>query len=91
MPVVMPPVGQPGVVVVPPTAVHLDIHRQVAQVLKDLPPGKTRALVSVETTVGFNLAVAHKFDEHWLVEAWVGKAGWGKQPVAGGVQVMFSS
>jgi len=88
-PIVLPPPGKPGVTVVPPAAVSIDIHRQVQLLLNSLPAGRTRAMVSIETRSGVNLAVAHKFDDHWAVEAWVGKSGWDK-PVAGGAMLVFS-
>ncbi len=96
-----PPPAPPGVVVAPPQVVHLDIHDQVMKSLqRDVEPGHTLAMLSIQTGKGINLAVAHKekvtdgfFEGDWVVESWIGKSGW-DQPIdkgwAGGVQVMWS-
>lgn len=79
----------PGVAVVPPQVVHFDIHEQVMQSLAGLPVNHTVAIVRLQTGSGINMAVAHKFDDNWTVEAFVGKTGW-QRPVHGGAQVVFS-
>ena len=78
-----------GVVTVPTTSVHLDIQEQVRKSLAGLPTGQTMAVLNVTTKSGVNLAVAHKFNEHFEVVSWIGKSGWQK-PVEGGVSVSFS-
>jgi hypothetical protein len=84
-----PVVSAPGVVIVPPRAVHLDIKAQVAKALAGVDPGDTMAVLSVQTKAGFNLAVAHKFNDEWQVAAYIGKSGW-QSPVEGGVSVSYS-
>jgi hypothetical protein len=79
----------PGVVVVPAKAVHIDIQQEVATMLKGIEPGKTMAVLNVRTGAGVNLAVAHKFNERWQTQFWIGKAGW-QQPIEGGVTVAYS-
>jgi hypothetical protein len=94
-------VPPPGVVVAPPETVHFDIHDQVMKSLRrDVEPGHTMAMVSIQTDRGVNLAIAHKeklangfFAGDWVVEGWIGKSGWDqplKQGWASGVQVMWS-
>ena len=84
------PVPFGGVVTVPQSSVHLDIQRHVAQMLEGVPEGRTMAVVSILTDKGLNLAVAHKFNQAWSTALWVGKSGWDKEPLAGGVTVSFS-
>jgi hypothetical protein len=83
------PVPFGGVVVAPSSAIHLDIKRQVAQVLEGVEPGETMAVVNVRTGSGVNLAVAHKFNDEWQVDLWVGKSGWDK-PIEYGATLSFS-
>lgn len=98
LPPLQPPPGVPGVVVLPPPAVHLDIHTQVQKFLKaELKDGQTMAMLSLTTDQGLNLAIAHKekvtegfFEGDWIVESWIGKSGFDK-PLAGGIQVMWST
>ena len=82
-----------GVVTVPARDVHIDIQAEVAKSLKDVPDGKTMAILSLQTHAGGNLAVAHRFNKHWGVVAWVGKSGWDqplKRSAAGGVSIAYS-
>jgi hypothetical protein len=87
-----------GVVVVPASVPHIDIHAEVQKFLKaELTDGQTMAILSLKTDTGLNLAIAHKekvadgfFEGDWIVEGWVGKSGWDK-PLAGGIQVMWST
>lgn len=85
-----------GVVTVPPSAVHLDIHKAVQQALQGVKDGQTMAVVNVQTGRGVNLAIAHRervttgvFKGDWIVETWVGKSGW-QQPVEGGATLAWS-
>lgn len=96
--VLQPPPLLPGVVITPPAAVHIDVHDQVSKFLKtEVAPGKTVALVSLTTDRGLNFALAHKrtvtegfLEGDWVVESWIGKSGFDK-PLAGGIQVMWST
>lgn len=78
-----------GVVTMAPSSIHLDIREQVAKSLAGVPDGKTMAVVNVTTKAGVNLAIAHKFNDHWMVDLYVGKSGW-QSPVEGGATVAFS-
>lgn len=96
----LPPTA-PGVVLVPASAVHIDIHDQVMKSLgRDVEPGHTLAMIGIQTGKGINFAIAHKekvadgfFEGDWVIESWIGKSGW-QEPIdkgwAGGVQVMWS-
>jgi len=92
----LPP--KPGVAVMPPSLIHLDIHEQVSKFLKtELKEGQTMVALSLQTDRGLNIAIAHKekvadgfFEGDWVVESWIGKSGWDK-PLAGGIQVMWST
>lgn len=79
----------PGVVTVPAKSIHIDIRREVAKVLEGVDPGETMAVLNVQTGRGINLALAHKFNDEWQVDLYVGKSGW-QSPVEGGVTVSFS-
>lgn len=82
-----------GVVTAPSSAIHESIKRQTAELLKGVPDGKTMAVVSVHTQAGVNLALAHKFNEHFEVVGWIGKSGWDKPLLsrpAGGVSLAFA-
>ncbi len=93
-----PPLPTPGVVLTPPGAIHLDIHDQVQRFLKtEIKDGQTMAMLSLQTDRGLNFAIAHKekvadgfFEGDWIVESWIGKSGFSK-PLAGGIQVMWST
>lgn len=97
---ILPPLGEKGVAVARATAVHIDIHKEVARVLTGVKPGATMAALSITTDAGVNLAIAHKKiitsgpdflkGGEWGVELWIGKSGWDRTPPAGGVQIMFS-
>lgn len=78
-----------GVVTVPQASVHQSIREQVDQALRGVKAGKTMAILTVHTGSGANLAVAHKFNDHFEVISWVGKSGWDK-PVTGGVAITYS-
>lgn len=78
-----------GVVTVPASSVHLDIKRQVAQALEGVKPGQTMAVLNVRTGAGVNLALAHRLNNAWTVEMYIGKSGW-LAPVTGGATVSFS-
>lgn len=78
-----------GVVTVPSASVHQSIQAQVHQALQGVKEGKTMAILTVQTGSGANLAIAHKFNDHFEVVTYVGKSGW-QSPVAGGVSVAFS-
>lgn len=83
------PVAFAGVVTVPPGAVHASIKAQVDAALHGVKQGKTMAILTVKTGAGANLAVAHKFNEHWEIVSYVGKSGW-QTPIEGGVSVSYS-
>lgn len=85
----MSPAPIAGVVTVPTRAVHLDIQQQVATMLQGVEPGKTMAVLNIPTSKGFNLAVAHKFNNHWSTALWIGKAGWDAAP-QGALTVAYS-
>lgn len=78
-----------GVVTVEPQSVHQSIKAQVDDALRGVKEGKTMAILTVQTGSGLNMAVAHRFNEHFEVVSWVGKSGWQK-PIEGGVSVVFS-
>ena len=80
---------QPGVSVVEPKAVNFDIHDQVMKSLEGVPAGQTMAVVRIQTGQGVNLAIAHKFNDAWSAEVFIGKSGW-QAPISGGAQVVFS-
>jgi len=83
----------PGVVTVPQSSVHLDIQRQVTQFLQGVQPGTTMAVLNLHSKSGVNLAVAHKFGDHWDTALWIGKSGWDtplKDSVEGGVTLTYS-
>jgi hypothetical protein len=72
----------------PPDHLILDVQGSIAKAIQQLPPGKRTALVGVATTEGANAAIVAKIDEHWVVQAWIGKT-WG-DPLNTGAQVMAS-
>jgi len=72
-----------------PKRIAASIRSQVAKALLDVPAGRTMAVVSIQTGAGVNLALAHKFNNHWTAELYLGKSGW-DQPVQGGALVTFS-
>lgn len=94
---ILPPPGQQGVAVAAATAVSLDIHKLVADSLKNVPEGHTMAALSITTDRGVNLAIAHRdiveqgiLHGEWTTELWIGKSGWTSAVPEGGVQIMFS-
>ena len=78
-----------GVVTVPARAVHFDIQQQVATMLQGVAPGRTMAVLNIPTSKGINIAVAHKFNDHWSTALWIGKSGWDAPP-EGALTVAFS-
>lgn len=83
------PISFAGVVQVPEQSVHQSIKSQVDAALQGVKAGKTMAILTVKTGTGANLAVAHKFNEHFEVVSWIGKSGW-QSPVEGGVALTYS-
>ena len=78
----------------PPASILADVHRLVADAMKDIPADSHGALVGIATRksdgrVNVNLAIATKVGSHVTVVGWLGKS-WG-QPIEGGtaVQVHF--
>jgi len=58
----------------PPPEIALGISSQVDDYLKG--SSHTGALLGVATTKGFNLVLAKKKDDRFVVETWIGKS-WG--------------
>lgn len=81
--------GTPGVITVPGKSVHIDIQQEVATMLQGIEDGKTMAVLNVRTGAGVNLALAHKFNDRWQTQFWIGSKGW-QQPIEGGVTVAYS-
>lgn len=89
----MPPTKEQGVVTVPLSSIHESIQRSVDESLKHVEPGTTMAVLSLHTQTGINLAIAHKFNDHFKVVTWIGKSGWDKplkKDGAGGVSFTYS-
>lgn len=88
------PFVAPGVVTMPPESVHQSIKAQVDAALAGVKAGRTMAILNVHTHKGVNLAVAHRFSDHFEVVAYVGKSGWDRpldtSSVEGGVSVAYS-
>ena len=80
-----------GVALAPPSAISLDLERQVQAVLDTMPADTTTAALDIHTKRGVNLVIASKSANGKLTASmWVGKSGW-DQPInegwAAGVQV----
>jgi len=61
----------------PPMGLLADATRIVEAMAQQLPAGHGTLLVDIKSNKGWNAAVAHKVNDHWVVGAWIGK-DWGQ-------------
>lgn len=74
---------EPGVAFQPPPASLLaQATELLQQTTAQLPPGTNGAIVGLATEKGWNAAIVHRVDDHFVVAGWLGKH-WGESLTGG--------